>query len=174
MELTAGQIRYDAELYLIKRLGFKLLHQAIEHYRQKNQSPVLALGEQYFSELTCGEYIELRPDYDASGKATLQAVHRSGLVKSVGEMSTGTADSLYLALRLASMQHQMENSKSIPVVMDDCLIQLDDRRALAALRALSELSTKTQVILFTHHQHLIDLARGGLEEAAVAIHQLGV
>ena len=174
MELTAGQIRYDAELYLIKRLGFKLLHQAIEHYRQKNQSPVLALGEQYFSELTCGEYIELRPDYDASGKATLQAVHRSGLVKSVGEMSTGTADSLYLALRLASMQHQMENSKSIPVVIDDCLIQLDDRRALAALRALSELSTKTQVILFTHHQHLIDLARGGLEEAAVAIHQLGV
>ncbi len=174
MELAAGQIRNDAEVYLIKRLGFKLLHQAIEHYRQRNQSPVLSLGEKYFTELTCGEYVELRPDYDATGKATLQAVHRSGQVKSVGEMSTGTADALYLALRLSSLQHQMENGKAIPVVIDDCLIQLDDQRALAALRALSELSTKTQVILFTHHQHLIDLARGGLDEDAVVIHQLGV
>jgi len=35
----------------------------------------------------------------------------------------------------------------------------DDDRAGAALRVLLQLSEKTQVILFTHHSHLVDIAR---------------
>jgi hypothetical protein len=35
----------------------------------------------------------------------------------------------------------------------------DNERATAALRVLSELSTKTQVLLFTHHAHHVGLAR---------------
>ena len=173
MEHAVGQMRNDVEQYLVKRIGSKLLQQSIEHYRRVNQSPVLSISEIYFSRLTCGEYVKLQPDYDTSGKATLQTIDRSGIAKSVSEMSTGTADSLYLALRLASLQHQMESGVALPVVIDDCLIQLDDHRALAALESLSELSKRTQVILFTHHQHLIDLAREGLGDQAVRIHQLG-
>ena len=173
MEHAVGQMRNDVEQYLVKRIGSKLLQQSIEHYRRVNQSPVLSISEIYFSRLTCGEYVKLQPDYDTSGRATLQTLDRSGIAKSVSEMSTGTADSLYLALRLASLQHQMESGVALPVVIDDCLIQLDDHRALAALESLSELSKRTQVILFTHHQHLIDLAREGLGYQAVRIHQLG-
>ena len=173
MEMVTGKMRDDVELYLVNRIGYKILQRAIEHYRNENQSPVLTIAQHYFCELTCGEYVELRPDYDSAGKVALQALHRSGDTKLVKEMSTGTADSLYLALRLASLQHQMEHGTTMPVVIDDCLIQLDDDRSMAALRALSELSAKTQVILFTHHQHLVDLATSGLGADDVKVHQLG-
>ena len=77
-------------------------------------------------------------------------------------MSVGTADSLYLALRLASLQHQLKFGSAVPVVIDDCLVQLDDQRAIAAIKVLSQLSESTQVILFTHHRHLLDLAKQNL------------
>ena len=50
--------------------------------------------------------------------------------------------------------------------MDDILVQFDDRRAEATLDALLELSRETQVIFFTHHRHLVDLARSRLNDAA--------
>ncbi len=87
-------------------------------------------------------------------------------------MSTGTADALYLSLRLASLSHQLSHGPAIPLVVDDCLIQLDDARCVAALKALSELSTQTQVILFTHHQHLIELAQDHLAADAFHVHRL--
>ena len=39
------------------------------------------------------------------------------------------------------------------------LVSFDDQRAAAGFKALPGLSERTQVILFTHHQHTVDLAR---------------
>ena len=63
-------------------------------------------------------------------------------------MSDGTTDQLYLALRLASLETYLKNNEPIPFIVDDILMRLDDRRAMAALQVLAELSTKTQVIFF--------------------------
>lgn len=38
------------------------------------------------------------------------------------------------------------------------LVSFDDARARATLKCLAELATKTQVLLFTHHRHVVDLA----------------
>ena len=56
--------------------------------------------------------------------------------------------------------------------MDDCLIQLDDGRASEAMAILSELSERTQVIMFTHHRHLVDLARDRLGANDFHLHEL--
>jgi hypothetical protein len=47
-------------------------------------------------------------------------------------------------------------------VADDLLVNFDDGWAMAALAALLELSRKTQVLLFTHHRHLVEIGRGTL------------
>ena len=174
MQMMVGGIRSDVENYARLKVGAMILQRAIEHYRSENQSPVLILANQYFRQLTCGEYVELTPDFDASGSSTLFGINGSGERVPVSGMSTGTADALYLALRLASLQHQMKDGKAIPVVIDDCLIQLDDSRAAAALKAFSELSEKTQVILFTHHQHLCQLAEQNLSSNEYHFHQIGM
>jgi uncharacterized protein YhaN len=55
----------------------------------------------------------------------------------------------------------------MPLVVDDILIHLDDRRAQASLAVLGELSRNMQVLFFTHHARLLELAR-----QAVPAHQL--
>jgi uncharacterized protein YhaN len=74
-------------------------------------------------------------------------------------MSDGTRDQLYLALRLATLEQYLANHEPLPFIVDDILIQFDDQRAEAALQVLAELSAKTQVLFFTHHWRLVELAK---------------
>ena len=73
-------------------------------------------------------------------------------------MSDGTRDQLYLALRLAHVEQQVVTTEPLPLVLDDLLIHFDDERSGAALSVLAELSDQTQVLLFTHHARVRDLA----------------
>ena len=87
-------------------------------------------------------------------------------------MSEGTADQLYLALRLASLQTYLDDHEPMPLVVDDILVNFDNARALAALKALADLSKRTQVLFFTHHDHLVDLARSALGDDVLFVHHL--
>ncbi len=60
----------------------------------------------------------------------------------------------------------------MPLVLDDVLITSDDERAANILRALSRFAEGGQVLLFTHHRHLIDVARGVLNDQTLAVHSL--
>jgi len=85
-------------------------------------------------------------------------VRSSGQDVGVDGMSDGTCDQLYLSLRLASLEKHLQENEPLPFIIDDLLINFDDQRAEATLKLLSELASKTQVIFFTHHQHLVELA----------------
>jgi uncharacterized protein YhaN len=57
------------------------------------------------------------------------------------------------------VQEHNATHEPLPFIADDLLLNLDNSRAEAALRTLAELAKTTQVLLFTHHAHMADLAR---------------
>jgi uncharacterized protein YhaN len=75
----------------------------------------------------------------------------------ISGLSDGTRDQLYLALRLAAIEHHVGAVAPCPVILDDVLINSDDTRASAALSVLCDLAKQTQVIFFTHHRRLTEL-----------------
>jgi uncharacterized protein YhaN len=60
----------------------------------------------------------------------------------------------------------------MPVILDDLLVTFDDDRARATLPILRDLGTRTQVFLFTHHRHLVELAKAALPDGAVHYHAM--
>jgi uncharacterized protein YhaN len=60
----------------------------------------------------------------------------------------------------------------MPFIVDDILIKFDNARATAALKALAELSARTQVVFFTHHRHLMELAERNLPGSVLIEHHL--
>ncbi len=68
--------------------------------------------------------------------------------RQVLELSQGTADELYLAMRLA-LSEILSEEEPIPLVLDDALVNFDDKRMAKALDYLNEVSKERQVILFT-------------------------
>ena len=95
-----------------------------------------------------------------------------GQTVKVDGMSDGTADQLYLALRLASLEQYLEKNEPLPFIVDDILLRFDNERAGATLGVLSGLSEKTQVIFFTHHEHLMRLADDHIDASKLARHRL--
>ncbi len=172
-EDARAEIERLIETYTPLKLAHAVLGKFIAHYREQNQGPVLPLAEAYFKKLTHGGFERLFVDEGEKGGYVLRA-QRSGGRNSIGrsEMSEGTADQLYLALRLGSIVHHLEGRESVPLILDDILIAFDDNRSAAVLELLSEISQKTQILFFTHHRHLLELANKRLPEGAFRVHEL--
>jgi len=167
-----ARIRTLAEEYARLKLAGVLLRKAIDGYRDKNQWPVLNRASELFRELTAGSFIALQPRFDEKGNPVLVGVRQGGDFVPVAGMSDGTCDQLYLALRLASLEMYVREHRPIPFIVDDILINFDDGRAIAALKSLAQLGRHTQVIFFTHHEHLLTLAEEHLQPGEFFSHRL--
>ena len=65
-----------------------------------------------------------------------------------------------------------ENNEPIPFILDDILVNFDDARSRASLDVLGELSRKTQVLFFTHHARVAELAQEVVSPSALSVHNL--
>ena len=167
------KIRRDADEYGRLVIANEMLSKAIALYCQRNQGEVLSLASEYFSRLTCRQYVRLDVQPDDQDIPRLYAIESlEGKTVPAERLSCGAADALYLSLRIASLETQITSRRPVPLIMDDCLIQLDDGRASEAMAILSELSERTQIIMFTHHRHLVDLARDRLGANDYHLHEL--
>jgi len=148
-----------AERYVQLRSAVLLLQWAIDRYRREKQAPLLKRAGELFAVLTSGSFETLQPEFDEHDNVQLAGIRRDGKRVPVGGMSTGSADQLYLALRIAAIEDYLDHAEPMPFIADDLFINFDDKRAAAGFRVLNELARKTQVLFFTHHEHLLDVAR---------------
>jgi uncharacterized protein YhaN len=173
IQRLVARLERDAEQYARLRIASRVLELAMERFRLKSQASILTKASTFFRRITCGSFEGLRPDRDANGDPVLVGLRRGGKdVVSVAGMSDGTADQLYLALRLAGLEHYLDANEPMPFIVDDALIKFDDDRAGATLQVLAELSRRTQVIFFTHHGRLLDLAKELVTPEVLLVHRL--
>lgn len=186
-ELLKAQCSEQAKEFAMLTLAKSVLETTIKEYRKNNQDPMLMNANSYLKTLTNNSLAAIVPT-DSDGKKLLQlqrieseekyAINFEAGHIEAGEgsafLSDGTADQLFLALRLAGIENNLKNlEEPLPVILDDILINFDDARALSTLRCLAEFSSKTQIILFTHHQHILKLVEGSDFADKVFTHQLG-
>ena len=152
------ELREVAEQYVRIRSAATMLQWAVERYRREKQAPLLKRAGEAFATLTGGSFTDLRVEFDENDNAQLAGLRPGGELVRVGGMSTGTADQLYLALRVASVEDYLGRADALPFVADDLFINFDDSRAAAGFEVLGRLATKTQILFFTHHRHLVDIA----------------
>ena len=95
-------------------------------------------------------------------KGTLLIEQKGGDLKEPSSLSTGTREQLYLAIRLAFVMHYCRDSEPLPLVMDDVLVNFDDRRARQTLDVLIERSREVQILFLTCHRHVTELVHEAL------------
>ncbi|MBI4864171.1 MAG: AAA family ATPase [Candidatus Riflebacteria bacterium] len=173
-ESLMAQIETDAREYAVLCLARAALLRSIERYREKSQGPVVSRASAVFRDLTGGSFQGLKVDYDEKGNPILLGVRGGTAGREVGleGLSDGTRDQLYLALRLASLELYLGVHEPVPFIVDDILVNFDDARAVAAIGALRALARKTQVIVFTHHEHIRRLASQTVPDGELFVHDL--
>ncbi len=168
-----ANVREQAEQYARLRIAIAILRGQIDKFREESHGPLLDRASYFFTKLTCGEYSGLATGFDERGNVVLLGRRKNGAEITVEQMSEGTRDQLYLALRLATIEQQLDRSEPLPLIVDDLFVNFDDQRAGAGFEALAEIAQKTQVIFFTHHHHLVNLAEKALQPGQWALQELG-
>lgn len=148
------------------------LRRAIDVYRERNEGPLIARARSLLADLTNGAYAGIRVDLGDDDQPVIIAEHPTRGSLAIEALSDGTADALYLALRLAVVEEHNARREPIPFVADDLLLALDDTRAKAAFRTLARVAAGSQVLFFTHHAHMTDLARASVPPDLLVLHRL--
>ena len=121
--------------------------QEADRQLQSRLSPRLSqrAGE-YFSRLTDGQYtqVSLTRDLEVTVREADSLADRP-----LSYLSQGTADQLYLALRLALADLLLPQPDACPLILDDAFLTFDDQRLALALGVMQELAQTRQVLLFT-------------------------
>jgi uncharacterized protein YhaN len=172
-ESCAATLRQDASRYLRLRLATHFLQSQIERFRKENQGPLLQKSGEVFRSLTHGAFSGLGAEFNADDVPVLVGVRPDQSKVPVAGLSDGSRDQLYLALRLAALDRYLEEHEPMPLILDDLLITFDDDRTRAILPLLGALAKRTQIFLFTHHEHLLALCRETLGEGQFHLHRLG-
>ncbi|NUO52225.1 MAG: AAA family ATPase [Polyangiaceae bacterium] len=158
--------------YVRLRMAATILEREIESYSRENQGPVLSRAAELFQRLTENSFHGLKVVLGDGDRPELVCMRGKEEVD-VEALSDGTRDQLYLALRLATIERHASRVEAMPLVLDDILVHFDDPRSRAALAALADISPTVQVLLFTHHARIVELAREVVPRDRLGVVTLG-
>ena len=148
LEGLRAQAEQAADRYVVDSLAVNLLNRARERFESERQPDVVRTAGRVFSAMTGGRYTDVRVPLDGSGVTVLSA---SGRLKTSDQLSRGTAEQLYLALRVGLIGSLGTTGEALPVLMDDVVVNFDPERRQGAVVAIGELATMRQVLFFTCH-----------------------
>lgn len=138
----------------VKEVVYGLIKKSKEQFNKIQ--PNLMSAEEYLGKITGGKYTKI--DFDN------MTISGSGVAeKGWNDLSRGTREQLYLALRLGYAANYSrdkdgaENGRpNMPVIIDDAFVNFDRTRTCAILRCLEEFSKSNQVLYFTCHSRLVE------------------
>jgi uncharacterized protein YhaN len=171
-EAALAALARHAEEALVLHAAASLLQAALEAERTGSGSGIVARIGAVFHDLTGGAYAGVAVEEDGSEQVMVALEADGRATKALGDLSEGSRDQLFLALRLVALQDYAGVNPALPFIADDLLQTFDDQRAVAALRALQDLSARVQVIVLTHHPHVRALA-ASLPAGTVHVSMLG-
>ena len=126
-------------------------------FEKNHQPPILSRANEYLLRLSGGRYENI---WTPLGKRTLCVDDRDGNTLTIENLSGGTRELLFLAIRFALIENYSEEGVELPIILDDVLVNFDHERTQAAVELLLKKTAENQQILFfTCHQHLAEMFR---------------
>lgn len=175
VEEALAELGEVTERYMRTALAKAVLDRVVQQGGGSGQSDLIEQAGRLFSHLTAGEFsgIGMEPHGTKTLATAIRSSDSGGVPVYVPSLSDGTQDQLWLSLRLAGVFEHVQQVGAVPVVVDDLLVNFDDSRAGLALEVLAELAQHTQVVVITHHPHLVEIARERIGGGLLRVSELG-
>ena len=142
----AEQLQEHASEWARLTIAEELLNRTRRKFEQERQPDVIRHAQEFFSSVTGQRYQQL---YAPIGEQSITVIDSDASGKKPTELSRGTREQLYLALRFGLIRGSDEHSERLPVVVDEALVNFDPERACLAATAFGKLSETNQVLVFT-------------------------
>ncbi len=143
-------------------LARRLLTLARQRFEKERQPEVIRIASGMFRTITNGTWTGISASLEDS---SLRVVPPHGEPVSPDLLSRGAREQLYLALRLAHIRSHAAQAPTLPVIMDDILVNFDPQRAERTAAVFEEMirpgaeASGHQLLFFTCHPHMAELLR---------------
>ncbi|MGY4104825.1 AAA family ATPase [Ignavigranum ruoffiae] len=118
------------------------------------ENPLPEMNEkvnELFYKLSGGRYTQVKIN-----KNSIKVKQFSDILFEPHELSQGTLEQLYVALRLAFVE-SAKQMVSMPIIIDDAFVNFDEQRRQSMYQVLKEMSERHQILFFTFDQLAIDI-----------------
>jgi len=129
----------------------QLLEEALQTYKDEHQPSVFAKANAFMDLATVGKYERLVVD-NLRDKNEIFVQDKSGTRRAENQLSRGTRDLIFIVLRLSLALDYAERNRSLPLIMDDIMVNLDEERAEAVAKLIAEVSKHVQIFVFTSRE----------------------
>jgi uncharacterized protein YhaN len=148
----------------VATVACQLVARTLEGFERDRQPGVLRTAGEYFAQVTDHGYRGVVQEGDQ-----MLVVDDADRTWTVDTLSRGTAEQLYLCMRLALAEDLASRRQRLPFVMDDVLVNFDPRRAAQVAGLLARVARDGQLLFFTCQPSTTELL---LEAGAAAIYDL--
>ena len=153
----AWDIHRTAEEWYALQYEKNAVWQMRKRFEKDNISSTLRMASSYLHRMTSGRYQRL---WVPLGEDFLCIDDKYNRTFRAEQLSGGTREQLFLAVRFALVRQFSEQDVELPMVMDDLFVNFDEERTAVAMDCLMELADSGQQILFfTCHRHLAEQFR---------------
>ncbi|MBO0993610.1 AAA family ATPase [Bacillus sp. SD088] len=133
-------------------MAISLLQKTMNNYILDRFPKVVQKAREYFAFLTDGEYLSLY--YQENDQLNVE--RKDGALMEPVELSQGTKEQLYIALRFA-LVFVIQEDYRFPIIIDDGFVNFDKNRTKKICTLIQTISKDNQVLLFTCHEHIREL-----------------
>jgi uncharacterized protein YhaN len=132
-----------------------MLEKVCEVYETERQPETLREASAFLKQLTDGKYVRV---WTPLGKNALRIDNDKQQSLPLEVLSRGTREAVFIALRLSLAAAYSRRGVTLPLVLDDVLVNFDSIRAHSAAKVLRDFaSLGHQVVMFTCHEHIMKM-----------------
>ncbi|MCF6411026.1 ATP-binding protein [Pseudalkalibacillus salsuginis] len=147
LHLAKSEFLEEAKKWAVYRTAQHILDRAKRNFQAERQPRVINRAENYFFAMTEGGYTRI---IAPKGEESFLIERNDGVIFRPEELSRATMEQLYLSLRIA-LAEEYENKGDFPLIMDDILVNFDEKRRKLAFDLIRSIAGDRQVLYFTCH-----------------------
>ena len=159
------ELQEHARDWAVRAIAESLIRQAQSKFEQERQPDVIRHAERFFRDVTDDAYQTV---FSPLGSSEINVMDAAGNVRTPQQLSRGTREQLFLALRFGLILEMGQHSERLPVIVDEALVNFDPTRGTKAAGSFIELSATNQVLVFTCHPQIVDWFVDAADERGVA------
>ena len=159
----AGEVARVFRQWQVYESARVLIEQTLERFERERQPAVFARASERLARVSHGRYTQIRQAEAGQDFRVIDADNRA--VPPI-DLSRGTREQLYLAVRLGLIEEFAQRGTSLPLVLDEILVNFDPDRMGAVAAELARFAEAHQVLLFTCHPEIAERVQANAPAAA--------
>ncbi len=165
------------ENYLAYALAKSCIQNAKKKYEEEKQPELIKTASEIFSDITYGKWENITSSIEDN---TLKINQKNHPPVTPDMLSQGTKEQLYLSLRLAYIKNAAKHKESLPLIMDDILVNFDTIRSSQTAKSLAKLIEESQntqnpndlvydqqILFFTCHPHIATILKENVPQSTL-------